>query len=322
MNEVKYEPEKSMEPQLHLTLSVVDLVWNAIVGNRRNEQHFLRNDGIFKLLDVFEVAPVALKRHVVGVIADLVHAQDHSAVDQFIQWNSQRTAKCGIRLLLEMWQREQENANAVDGKGVVNELCYPLNPKQTETQAQIPTGYSRGSPLMSPQTGRNQAFPTDPSELKRMRNSSSTSNFAKTYQTNTEEQRLQSAMREDCRARIYAIVAKVGIEGLEAPTVEEYQALEMVHLLPECKVLEQWMAVRQDMSANDMKPLLGDVEWMERAMTELKAKTTKLKDFQTNLIDQTHLLEEEGIASYFADVCRLVKEPETRKKPVGPRNDA
>lgn len=70
--EIKYNPQARLHDSSFFTLHVVDCVWSAIVGDRRNEAKFLREGGLFSLMDVLETAPVLLRRHIMGCIADLV----------------------------------------------------------------------------------------------------------------------------------------------------------------------------------------------------------------------------------------------------------
>merc|ERR1719379_2441907 len=124
--EVVYRPDETTENHLFHTLCVVDCVWCAIVGTRKNELRFLDVGGLFALLDVLEVAPLLLKRQIIGCLADLM--QNRKAAKLFVQWNSQTTMKGALKLLLELWAHEQDAAGSMTNLGVIHDLDRPLNP--------------------------------------------------------------------------------------------------------------------------------------------------------------------------------------------------
>merc|ERR1712166_69247 len=96
------------------------------MGTRKNEVRFLDAGGLFALLDVLEIAPLLLKRQIIGCLADLV--QYRRAAKLFVQWNSQVTMKGALKILLELWQSEQETAGSATAEGVIRDLDRPLNP--------------------------------------------------------------------------------------------------------------------------------------------------------------------------------------------------
>eukprot|EP00405_Crypthecodinium_cohnii_P039201 CAMPEP_0206544990 /NCGR_PEP_ID=MMETSP0325_2-20121206/11866_1 /ASSEMBLY_ACC=CAM_ASM_000347 /TAXON_ID=2866 /ORGANISM="Crypthecodinium cohnii, Strain Seligo" /LENGTH=983 /DNA_ID=CAMNT_0054043883 /DNA_START=330 /DNA_END=3281 /DNA_ORIENTATION=- len=126
--EVVYRPDETTDNHLFYTLCVVDCVWSAVVGTRKNEIRFLDSGGLFSLLDVLEVSPLLLKRQIIGCLADLLLYR--KAAKAFTQWNSQATMKGALKILLELWQSEQEAAGSMDKDGVVRELSRPLNPQE------------------------------------------------------------------------------------------------------------------------------------------------------------------------------------------------
>merc|ERR1719146_175764 len=111
--EVVYRPDETTDNHLFYTLCVVDCVWCSIVGTRKNELRFLDVGGLFALLDVLEVAPLLLKRQIIGCLADLM--QNRKAAKLFVQWNSQTTMKGALKILLELWSSEQDTAGSISG---------------------------------------------------------------------------------------------------------------------------------------------------------------------------------------------------------------
>merc|ERR1712159_799957 len=60
---------------------------------------------------------------------------------------------------------------------------------------------------------------------------------------------------QDIRAKVFGILSKVGFEGHESLSIRERQAVELLKLYPECKVLETWLSVQDRINARGLKPL-------------------------------------------------------------------
>jgi len=222
-DEVLYTPDESTDNHLFYAVCVVDCVWCAIVGTRKNEVRFLDAGGLFALLDVLEVAPVLLKRQIIGCIADLM--QYKKAAKLFTQWNSQITMKGALKILLELWQNEQENAKSVGPDGVLRDLDRPLNPlpqpESLVSQQRPPSGGSDSSVGSSRASMRIMQAPrTFADSVQTSR--SYERQAAKATVVGTEDDAAgggggaEAAERQDCRAKIYAILACVQFESSEA----------------------------------------------------------------------------------------------------------
>ncbi|CAK9019985.1 unnamed protein product [Durusdinium trenchii] len=79
-DEVIYRPGDTTDNHLFYSLCVVDCIWNAVVGTRKNEIRFLDAGGLFALLDCLEVAPMILKRQIIGCLADLMDSRGGQSV--------------------------------------------------------------------------------------------------------------------------------------------------------------------------------------------------------------------------------------------------
>lgn len=311
IGQVKYEPENTMEHHLFLTLSVVDLVWSAVVGTRKNEKRFLSGGGLFNLLDILEIAPMVLKRQIIGCVADFIDSPDHYAGDLFLQWNSNVSSQSALRIVLEIWQHDQKAADALNEDGTIQNLEYPLNPRQEgvglrdKRQRNFATGFLANSPLMSSNTMGRIGSALDLNRSKQINSLSMTG-----CGESSEEKRLVEAMKEDCRARIYAIVSKIGYEGHEALTTEELQAIEIIRMLPDCVVLEKWMEVQKSLVATGLKPIASDKDWIDKSIDEQKTKTAWIQSVQTQLMDQRYTEDYESLVNFYDDVRARCDKPD------------
>merc|ERR1711904_592409 len=73
--------------------------------------------------------------------------------------------------------------------------------------------------------------------------------------------------------------------------VRETQAVELLKLYPECKVLETWLSVQDRINARGLKPLSVDAEYIDQQISEQRTRTEWIRTVQEQL--QVELEEEE-----------------------------
>lgn len=307
--EVVYTPDETTDNHLFYAVCVLDCVWCAIVGTRKNEVRFLDAGGLFALLDVLEVAPVLLKRQIIGCIADLM--QYRKAAKLFTQWNSQVTMKGALKILLELWQNEQENAKSVGPDGVLRDLDRPLNPppppEGVVSQNRPPSGGSDSSVgssrasmrimqarsfAESANTTRNPKMPAKP-----MHTTAGGNGDAGAGASGAE-----TAERQDCRAKIYAILACVQFESSEALTIPERQHMELVKMYTDSVQLETWIAVKENLEARNIRPVSADAKWIEDSIKAGKENTSYVQGVQQKLANDRYQEEHESLHRFYNDI--------------------
>eukprot|EP00929_Paragymnodinium_shiwhaense_P102656 TRINITY_DN6586_c0_g1_i1.p1 TRINITY_DN6586_c0_g1~~TRINITY_DN6586_c0_g1_i1.p1 ORF type:complete len:923 (+),score=239.58 TRINITY_DN6586_c0_g1_i1:85-2853(+) len=308
--EVAYQPDETTDNHLFYTVCVVDCVWCAVVGTRKNEVRFLDAGGLFALLDVLEVAPLLLKRQIIGCIADLM--QYRKAAKLFVQWNSQVTMKGAIKILLELWQNEQDNAESLAHNGVIRDIYRPLNPGSRPPE---PKGFSmrpdsRGSESSLGGTSRAS------DKLRAARSFAETaSRSARTAAPFPSPGRgdagrgrdamahgAEVAEDQDCRAKIFAILAAIGFECSEALNIAERQHMELVKLYPQAVELETWINVKESLERKGLKPIGADRKWIEDSIAEGQQQTSWVCSLQQNLADEKRKEEEASLQRFYEDI--------------------
>jgi hypothetical protein len=286
-------------------------VWCAIVGSRKNEVRFLDAGGLFALLDVLEVAPVLLKRQIIGCIADLM--QYRKAAKLFSQWNSQVTMKGALKILLELWQNEQENSQSVGPNGVLRDLNRPLNPLPLPNDglaasANRPNSSgsdsSQGSSRASARIVQARNFADN--QQTRGWSTNQTMNAAATSKTDDEAgagtTAAEAAERQDCRAKIYAILKCVQFESTEALTIPERQHMELVRLYTDSVQLETWIAVKERLEARKIEPVSADLQWIEDSIREGKEKASYVQSVQQKLADERYNEDHSSLHRFYDDI--------------------
>jgi len=311
--EVVYRPDETTDNHLFYTLCVVDCIWCAIVGTRKNEVRFLDAGGLFALLDVLEIAPLLLKRQIIGCLADLV--QYRKAAKFFVQWNSQVTMKGALKILLELWQSEQDVASSAAEDGVIRDLERPLNPIVKEpANAEVDVNERRrgtagsdssaGSSRASGRLWHAKSFSDNRSSMGTRLRQTKAGNTNGKSQDATQPNGFGTGItdRQDCRAKIYSILSCIGFECHEALSIAERQQMELVKLYPDCVQLEAWIQVQENLNAKDVNPISADRKWIEDSIAERKAQTSWVLNVQRQLADERRSEEQASLHRFYEDI--------------------
>mmetsp|Transcript_20235 Transcript_20235/g.58664 ORF Transcript_20235/g.58664 Transcript_20235/m.58664 type:complete len:975 (-) Transcript_20235:97-3021(-) len=325
--EVIYRPDETTDNHLFYTLCVVDCVWSAIVGTRKNEVRFLDAGGLFALLDVLEVAPLLLKRQIIGCLADLM--QYRKAAKLFGQWNSQVTMKGAVKILLELWHSEQEAARSTSQDGVIRDLERPLNPQngpnalpegEREGDDDRPDTASSDSSLRSGsrasarfRQAKNFAdTAASHASMRSTRNSvgvgdalaASNPSAANTFGASIRSEAVDATVidKQDSRAKIFAVLRCVGFECQEILTVGERQQMEVVRMYPTATELEAWIEVRENLEARSLKPIKADLRWMTESIAERREQASNVQIVQKKLADELRAEEKASLHRFYEDV--------------------
>lgn len=295
--EVVYRPDETTDNHLFCALCVVDCIWCAIVGTRKNEVRFLDAGGLFTLLDVLEIAPLLLKRQIIGCLAALV--QYRRAAKLFVQWNSQVTMKGAMKILLEFWQSEQEVAGSTTNDGVIRDIDRPLNPIDVGEAGADETIVEGRENADSDSSGvvANSILP-----VKNLGSTTGASEGGRNGAAGPNEIGTSITDRQDCRAKIFSILSSIGFECHEALNIAERQQMELAKLFPTCMEQETWIKVQENLAANDLKPVAADRKWIEDSIGERKEKTKWVLSIQQKLADERRSEEHASLHRFYEDI--------------------
>ncbi|CAJ1347783.1 unnamed protein product, partial [Effrenium voratum] len=306
-DEVIYRPGETTDNHLFYSLCVVDCVWNSVVGTRKNEIRFLDAGGLFALLDCLEVAPMILKRQIIGCLADLMEYK--KAAKLFTQWNSQVTMKGALRLLLELWQSEQQAAGNLAPDGVITDLEQPLNPRTSpsDRMADIDDGESTitsTSRFANKFRHAKNFADTATSAAARTTISKGFEQASASAQEKQGSQWLSNAngMEHDCRAKIYAVLKCIGFECQETLSIGERQQMELVKLYPNAVELEMWIQVQESLAQRRVKPVSADRQWIEDSVSERKEQAAWVQNIQKKLAEEKQKEEEASLDRFYKDL--------------------
>jgi hypothetical protein len=112
----------------------------------------------------------------------------------------------------------------------------------------------------------------------------------------------EAAERQDCRAKIYAILACVQFESSEALTIPERQHMELVKLYPESVQLETWIAVKENIESRNLKPVSADLKWIQDSIAMGKEQTSQVQSDQQRLANDRYQEDQESLRRFYDDI--------------------
>jgi hypothetical protein len=99
------------------TLSVLDCLWNAVLGNRKNENVFLENEvtllyfemnrkGLYVLMEFLEICGILQRKVALSCLSYII--ENPRAINYFCDWNSSRTMINSTQLLIKLYELEDQ----------------------------------------------------------------------------------------------------------------------------------------------------------------------------------------------------------------------
>lgn len=108
-------------------LSILDCLWNSILGNRKSETSFLDAEGLYVLLEFLETCEETHKKLALSCISFLI--ENPKAIPYFCDWNSGRTMINATQLLIRIYEAEDLRFGVKYVDGVISNKNRPLNPR-------------------------------------------------------------------------------------------------------------------------------------------------------------------------------------------------
>jgi len=236
-----------------------------------------------------------------------------------------------LKILLELWQSEQEVAGSTTLDGVIRDLDRPLNPVQTgepspeeliqERLGSASSDSSNGSTRAAERMWQAKNFADSTSgfsKASRSMRQSKTSNTKGTEAT-ADDNAGSIADRQDCRAKIFSILNCIGFECHEALNIAERQQMELVKLFPNCVELETWIKVQESLAAKGIKPISADRKWIEDSIVERKSQTQWVLGVQQSLANERRNEEQASLHRFYEDIRSRAQFRRTSAKDGGSR---
>ncbi|EAR84467.2 hypothetical protein TTHERM_00691650 (macronuclear) [Tetrahymena thermophila SB210] len=313
-------------------VSILDCLWNSILGNRKSESVFLDNEGLFVLLEFLEVCDDMHKKMALSCLSYLI--ENPKATPYFCDWNSGKTMINATQLLIKIYNKEDNRFQVKYDDGIIVNKNRPLNPmtapkkKQDEFQLlmeekKVVNEFENGTQGNNQTSKRGQSAKGF-ARLKEALLAADSESEAGTeaYLVRKIKEKVE---QYDLRAIIFAILYRTGFDKNEL-LPDEKQKIEVIQMYPHFKMGEIWSDIQFELeeevkftfcksltsdytyenNTQGIKPTSDDMHWMRTAIEEFEEQVLNCINTQS-LISREHKKSQEEELNKFYDIIRSNK---------------
>lgn len=232
-------------------LVVLDCLWNAVIGNKRNEEQFIELDGLFTLFELLEQSDDIHIKIILSCIASLV--DNKRSFSYFIQWKSNNSNSNidATKLLINIY-REQDKKYGVEYENgiLINSSGRPLNPKisySVRKANQIKEEKERMRLKKTKKTHRESFF-FDTDDKNNLSEKDGNVYRSEDFIESFLNHKIADITKGfDLRQTIYSIFYRVGFNNITISTPEDKQTFVIIKMYPVFKNLENWKDVVEEL---------------------------------------------------------------------------
>ncbi|CAM9752955.1 unnamed protein product [Chrysoparadoxa australica] len=287
-----------------LIAHVVDLLWNAVIGNRKSEARLLQCEGLDSLLDLLEVCPSIMRHQVTAVIADLL--QNKRAVTYAHAWRSDCDMLTVGQLLTRLWIAEEARLGVSRPGGIVQNLASPLQKHEVpEVEAALDSSEGREEGLGDASTAGPDESALPPQDTRAGRGGAlkQLSMALKASRGGGAEPNLRAVAALDLRGNISAVLEVVGFEqAMEGLSPSETMALLVAKHFSDFKEGEAWRSVRALLVAAQVKPIAADAALLEKYIGAADAVAREVQSFQLSCAEAHAAAKQEREKQFLASI--------------------
>ena len=303
------------------TLSVLDCLWNAVLGNKKSESLFLDNEGFYVLMEFIEACDEIHRKLSLTCLSQLV--ENPKTAPYFDDWNSIRSMRNSSQLLVKIYE-EEENKYKVEYKdGVLQNLERPLNPTpaQIENSRKIqttimPEEEEEANDNMGLVLGSNGQLYNESAVKNKPEAKKGFSKLKEALQANEADSEVgaeaylirvlkQKTRQFDLRGIIFAILYRTGFDRNEL-TSSEKQRIEMIQVYPQMRIGEIWTDIKEELEISQTKPTSEDLHWMLTSIEEFQELVLKCVNTQRLIARENRKQQEDDLNKFF-DIIRSNK---------------
>jgi hypothetical protein len=241
-------------------LIVLDCLWNAIIGNKRNEEQFIELDGLFTLFELLEQSDDIHIKIILSCLASLV--DNKRSFSYFIQWKSNANSNIdATKLLINIYRNEDRKYGVDYENGILKiENGRPIFPKTSYKikkfeRLQNEENEKKRLKDLKKSTRESMFDRTGDRETNRTGtekgNTTTKGQFLDTKDGNIyrSEDFIESYLNHkiaeitksfDLRETIFSIFYRVGFNNMTITSSEDKQTFVIIKMYPVFKNLENW----------------------------------------------------------------------------------
>jgi len=247
-------------------LVVLDCLWNAVIGNKRNEEQFIELDGLFTLFELLEQSDDIHIKIILSCIASLV--DNKRSFSYFIQWKSNSNSNIDTtKLLINIYRNEDKKYGVEYDNGILKNKERPINPKTSyslrkqeklindevekmrmrntkRSKNTMESFFNKSDPM------RDGGINTEKNSTTGLSNNGKSEYFTmRDFNIYRSEDFIESYLNQkiaeitktfDLRETIFSIFYRVGFNNITISTSEDNQTFVMIKNYPIFKNLENW----------------------------------------------------------------------------------
>lgn len=122
----------SSERNALYTVSLIDCIWNSILGNKKSEAAFLDNEGFYVMMEFLESSDPMHRKMTLSCLSLLV--ENIKSIPYFDDWNSNKTMSNSTQILLGIYAEEDKKFGVRYKDGVLLDYDRPLDPRSRKTR--------------------------------------------------------------------------------------------------------------------------------------------------------------------------------------------
>jgi hypothetical protein len=256
-------------------LVVLDCLWSAVIGNKRNEEQYIELEGLITLFQLLEQSDEIHIKIILSCIASLV--DNKRSFSYFIQWKSDTNSNIDTtKLLISIYRNEDKKYGVIYENGIlINENGRPNNPKtsyhikklermkkeETERRKMKNTKKSTRESFFYNRSvidSKESLMETREKDLLSEKNSTNNRTFLETNEGNIyrNEDFIESYLNHkiaeitktfDLRETIFSIFYRVGFNNITITSSEDKQTFVIIKMYPIFKNLENWKDVVEEL---------------------------------------------------------------------------
>ena len=311
-------------------LVVLDCLWNAVIGNKRNEEQFIELDSLSTLFELLEQSDGIHIKIILSCIASLV--DNKRSFSYFIQWKSKTNSNIDTtKLLINIYRSEDEKYGVKYENGILDvKNDRPLNPNTSyliRKQQKIENEENERKRMrITKQTTQNSFLGiTKNIDNNNALNNTSQSASSKTGSiggNNTNmltsiyrsedfvESYLTHKIAEitksfDLRETIYSIFYRIGFNNISINSNDDKQTFVSIKMYPIFKNLENWLDVMEEYEDTNFHPTMDDSNWILTQIEESRDKMHQAIKQQKVIYDNIIRSQQDELNEYFYKIKRM-----------------
>ena len=308
-------------------LVVLDCLWNAVIGNKRNEEQFIELDSLSTLFELLEQSDGIHIKIILSCIASLV--DNKRSFSYFIQWKSKTNSNIdSTKLLINIYRSEDEKYGVKYDSGILNvNNNRPLNPQTSyliRKQQRIENDILERQRLRDTKQSNQDSFLGITKSSMKSKDLNKTKSSISNNTNITSKDYLNSIYRSedfvesylnhkiaeitksfDLRETIFSIFYRIGFNNISINSNDDKQTFVSIKMYPTFKNLENWEDVVEEFKDTNFDPIDDDKNWINTQIEVSKEKMRLAVRQQKVISDNIKRAQQEELNEYFYKIKRM-----------------